>query len=156
MICVPEIASPTMPYTEKQVRDNEAALTRGEPIAIELVTHEQQRTAGTLRLLRLSEEERGARARKFMFICWALALPAGVAPPHLLWPLVVFTTGVIGYFLRMRARALILGGKATCPKCGAAQYIEPQEAEFPFSHFCTECRKRSVVGLVEAEAEAAK
>lgn len=139
-----------MPYTEKQRRRHEAALSRGVPLPIELVTHEEQRTAGTLRLHRLTDEERSSRALKFWGICWALSLPCGVAPPHLLWVLVMLTTGVIGYFVRRRAKELIVGGQATCPKCGAAQYIEPQSAEFPFSHFCTECRKRSVVSLVGA------
>lgn len=151
VIWVPDDREREMPYTEKQVRMHEAALGRGEPIAIELRTHEQERAAGTLRLLRLTDEERGRRARRFLFICWAIALPCGIAPPHLLWVLALFTTGVIGYFVRRRAKELILGGKVACPKCGAAQYIEPQAAEFPFAHFCTECRKRSVVSLIAAE-----
>src|SRR5262249_2554588 len=47
-----------VPYTPKQLARNEAVLTQGEEIRVDLVTWEQKRAPGVVRLLRMDEVQR--------------------------------------------------------------------------------------------------
>jgi hypothetical protein len=122
-----------------------ATLSRGERVPVSLETHDEQRATGFVQLLRLTEEERGRRARRWLLTCLAIAPVTIVCPPHFPWPIVTVTIGLVGRALRRRRAELVLGGEATCPKCGAAQLLERGNAEFPMAHFCTACRERSLI-----------
>lgn len=134
-----------MPYDPETLAKHKELMTRGDDIPVTLVTHYDQRGRGHLRLLRLSESEAGGRAGKWLVVCLVIAPITFVFPPHFPWPLIVLTTGVVGYFVRRGRSELILGGEASCPKCGAFQILEGGNAEFPMAHFCTDCQERSLV-----------
>jgi len=134
-----------MPYEEDQLRKHREAISRGDQVAVTLETHEGQRTPGFIKLLRLSPVERGARARRWLLACLALAPVTAVCPPHIPWPIVTITVGVVGSYLRRGRSELVAGGEARCPKCGAFQILDAGNAEFPMAHFCTECKERSLI-----------
>ncbi|MFT3769495.1 MAG: hypothetical protein QM820_29000 [Minicystis sp.] len=134
-----------MPYTPETLAKHKELMTRGDDIPVTLVTHYGQRAEGHLRRLRLSEEEVGSRARKWLIICLVLAPFTFAFPPHFPWPLIAIATGLVGYYARRRAHELILGGEAHCPKCEAFQILDGGNVEFPMAHFCTECRERSLM-----------
>ena len=144
-----------MPYTDKQLARHRAVMAAGDPVPVALETHEGQRGTGTLRLLRLSPAAQGARARRWLLTFLLLAPPSVLFPPHLLWPLAMVTVGVVGYFLRRGRAELVLGGEAHCPACQAFQILAPGNAEFPLAHFCSECRRRSLVAPVASAQPAA-
>lgn len=134
-----------MPYTDKQRQASDALMTRGEPVSVSLVAHDGRRAPGTLRLERLSPEEQGRRARRFLFTFLAIAPLSVVFPPHLLWPLAMVTVGVVGYYARRGRPEVILGGQGSCPACGAFQLLDGGNPEWPMAHFCSECRRRALV-----------
>jgi hypothetical protein len=134
-----------MPYTSKDLAKNEATMRLGEALPVDLVTWEKKRSPGEVRLLRMRDEERRARAWKFLFACTGMSLLAVVFPPHFIWPVLGVSIGFGGFFVRRRQTDRLLGGRAQCPECGALQLIAPEPAEFPFTHFCSECRKRCLV-----------
>ena len=134
-----------MPYTDKQIAAHQRMMSEGEPLAVELVSRKAGRTPGEVRLWRLSEADRGRRARGFLLRGLGLSVVAAICPPHVLWLVVGITVSVIGYFARGRQSERLLGGEARCPGCGAVQYLDPEPVEFPFLHFCTECGVRCSV-----------
>lgn len=119
--------------------------TQGEPVAVELSTYIDLRSRGVVRVLRVPETEREMRGLRFLGACSAGACVAWIFPPHLLWPIALFATGVVGYFVRRGRAIVVLGGEAPCPKCGDTQRIERSTDDFPLLHFCSSCRERSVV-----------
>ena len=134
-----------MPYSERRLKKNLALMSQGVEVPVELVTFEERRATGTVRLKLFDEAERGARARKFMFTCWAFCLVMWIMPPHVLWPVIMFVAGLVGYQLSKGQTRIVLGGRATCPRCGTLQLLRATTDEFPLLHFCTECRQRSSV-----------
>src|SRR4051794_30491132 len=108
-----------MPYDERQLRKHREAISRGDEVAVILVAHDEKRAPGFIRLLRLSPEERGARANKWLITCLVLA-PLSVAfPPHIPWPIITITVGLIGYYFRRGRSEVVTGGEAHCPMCNA-------------------------------------
>lgn len=134
-----------MPYDPKILAEHEELMTRGDDIPVTLVTHYGQRAEGHVRRLRLGEHEAGASARKWLLVCLLVAPITFALPPHFPWPLVAITTGIVGYFARRGRTEVILGGEASCPKCGAFQILDGGNVEFPMVHFCSECRERSLL-----------
>lgn len=134
-----------MPYDETVLRKHREAITRGDEVPVTLVTHEEEKAPGFIRLLRLSASERGARSRKWLLTWLALAPVTVICPPHFPWPILTVTVGVVGAVLRRGRSALVTGGEGRCPKCGAFQILEAGNAEFPMAHFCSECHERSLV-----------
>lgn len=139
------IGVPTMPYDDATLAKHKEQMTRGEDVPVTLVTHYEKRSQGHIRLLRLTEDEAGGAARKWLLIWLLLAPVVIVFPPHIPWPLVAITVGVVGYYMRRGQRAQVVGGEADCPECGKFQILEGGNAEFPMAHFCTECRERSLL-----------
>lgn len=74
-----------MPYTNKQVAAHQKMMQEGEALAVELVTRKAGRTPGEVRLWRLSEADRGRRARGFLLRGLGLSVVAAICPPHFLW-----------------------------------------------------------------------
>lgn len=138
--------------SERQRTKYEQRLARGQPLPAILEAHDGRTATGTLYLLRLGPAERGARARTWLFAFLAAAPVAAVLPPHLPWPLLMITVGVVGYYLRRGRAELVLGGEGTCPACQAAQLLDAGNAEFPMAHHCTACRRRSLVRPQSAAA----
>jgi hypothetical protein len=134
-----------MAYSEEILTKHKDVMTRGDDLPVSLVTHYGQRTEGHLRHLKLTEDEAGARARKWLVICFCIAPVTFVFPPHFPWPIITAIVGILGYFMRKGRSEMILGGEAACPKCGAFQILEGGNAEFPMAHFCSECRERSLI-----------
>ena len=124
-------------------------MTEGEALLVVLVTRHGKRSSGVLRLLRMSDAQRQARARKFLLRGLGLALVAAICPPHLVWLLGGLTVSIVGYFWLGRQTERLLGGEANCPSCGARQLIPAEPVEFPFLHFCSECSLRCSVERLE-------
>jgi hypothetical protein len=141
-----------MPYDQAVLAKHRESMKRGDEVPVALVTFEEQRAEGVLRVQRLSPHERGARARKWLLVCLALAPLTAVCPPHFPWPIITILVGVIGAYLRRGRSELVLGGEGKCPKCGAFQILESGNAEFPMAHFCSECHERSLVTPTNAAA----
>ena len=144
----------SVPYTPKQLARNEAILSQGEEIKVDLVTWEKKRAPGVVRLLRMDEVQRRKRAVKFLLTAMGLSVVALLCPPHGLWFLVANAIGVGGYLMRGKQKERLLGGRASCPECGALQLIDPEPAEFPFLHFCSECRTRCEVVRAQSSSAA--
>ncbi len=134
-----------MPYEEAQLSKHREAMTRGEPVPCTLVTHDEQRSTGVLRIVHLTPAEQNGRARKWLLTCLAIAPVTLVCPPHFPWPIITVLVGIAGDYLRRGRAELVAGGEAKCPKCDAFQILDPGNAEFPMAHFCSECRERSLV-----------
>ena len=134
-----------MPYSDEQLRKHDELMARGEALPLVVSAYGDKHAEGSLRVLHLSPEERSARARKFLLSCIGLGCVSVVCPPHLLWPVVLFSVGGFGYFSRLKRGEVILGGEARCAHCGAVQLIDGANFDFPFPLFCTECQKRSSV-----------
>jgi hypothetical protein len=141
-----------MPYDPEQLSKHKEAMTKGEEVPVALRLHEGQTSTGFIRVQHLSSEERSKRARKWLIIFLVLAPVSVVCPPHFPWPILMTLIAVGGYFLRRGRSELVLGGEATCPKCGKFQILEAGNAEFPMAHFCSECGERSLVAPLQAEA----
>jgi hypothetical protein len=134
-----------MPYDERRLNTHRDAMTRGDAVVVTLTTHDETKAPGTIRTQTLDADARRRRARKWLLTCLLLAPVSMVCPPHLPWPILVVTIGVVGAWLRQRRSELVLGGEGTCPKCKAFQILEAGNAEFPMAHFCSECGERSLV-----------
>jgi hypothetical protein len=134
-----------MPYSPEILAKHKELMTRGDDIPVTLVTHYGDRSEGHLRHQRLSEDEAGGRARKWLLVCLVIAPIVFVFPPHFPWPLVAIATGIVGYFARRGQSEMILGGEAKCPKCGAFQILDGGNVEWPMAHFCSECKERSLL-----------
>lgn len=144
-----------MPYPPEQLEKHKAAMTRGDEVPVTLRMHEGRTSEGFIRIQRLSPEERGKRARKWLITFLVLAPVSVVCPPHFPWPILFTLIAIGGYLLRRGRHELVLGGEAKCPKCGAFQLLEGGNAEFPMAHFCTECGERSLVAPAQVDAVSA-
>jgi hypothetical protein len=139
-----------MPYDPEILAKHKLLMSRGAELSVVLVTHYGQRSHGLLRVVQLSAHEANAPARRWLFLCLALAPVSFAFPPHVPWPLLTIGIGIAGYYLRQGTREQILGGEAECPKCGAFQILDGGNAEFPMAHFCSACSERSLLEPSEA------
>src|SRR5262249_53217701 len=130
-----------MPYEESVLQKHREVMTRGDEVAVSFTAHEGEKSPGTVRLLRLTSEERSKRGRRRLFTCVAIAPLAFVCPPHIPWPIVTVLVGIVGMRLRRGRAELVAGGEGKCPSCGAFQILEAGNAEWPIGHYCTECRR---------------
>jgi len=62
-----------MPYPPEQLEKHKAAMTRGDEVPVTLRMHEGQTSEGFIRIQRLTPEERGKRARKWLITFLILA-----------------------------------------------------------------------------------
>ncbi len=142
-----------MPYSEKQLAAHREIMTQGEALPVVLVARQGKRSRGVVRLLRMSEEQRGSRARRFLLRGLGLSLVAAICPPHILWLTLGLVTSVVGYFWMGRQTERLLGGEADCPGCGARQLIPAEPVEFPFLHFCSACGLRCSVERAASQSD---
>lgn len=109
------------------------------------MTRQGKRSTGEVRLLKMSEDQRGARARKFLLRGLALSFVAAICPPHFVWLGGGLLTSIVGFFWLGRQQERLLGGEANCPACREKQLIPAEPVEFPFLHFCSSCSARCSV-----------
>lgn len=138
-----------MPYSAAQTAEHEKIMTQGEPVAVELTARRDRRATGEVRLYRLSDAERSKRSLGAMLKFFAIAVLAVLVPPHGAWTLLCVLIGIGSYVKLSREAARLLGGEATCPSCGKTQYLGAEPVEFPFMHFCSECKTRSIVNRAD-------
>lgn len=100
-------------------------------------------SSGEVCLAELDESTRTKRAVKFLAICWSIGTASILLPiVHFISVPFFFGLGIVGYLFKSKVKSEITGGHCLCSKCHSEQTFDKHSHEFPFLHFCTNCRAR--------------
>lgn len=127
-------SEPTQPPKSRQ------APSQGTEIPVRLRGFDGKTALGEVRLQTWDQRDRLVRAFKFWGTFWGMAMVALLIPGmHFFLVPALLTTGPILAWRTYQQERAILGGKGTCPDCGAPLLIAPTKDRWPLSDLCTKC-----------------
>lgn len=109
------------------------------PVLLKIRDSMREPTKATLNIGAIPAGARVLRAVKRFLIFFAIAFPAAIPPPHLIFPSILIITGVVMAILTVRRSVDVKSTEVTCPKCNAVTPIEKGTTGWPVPLWCKHC-----------------
>jgi 4-hydroxybenzoate polyprenyltransferase len=120
---------------------------------VRVTSLEGKESRGVVQLRSLGAAERAKRAAKMVGILWGLAVLSVFVPiAHFVLVPGFFLAGLVAAAMVYRTEIVVVGGEASCPKCGAAVSITPGTARWPMRETCEACQWPMTIERLEGRS----